>query len=462
MAATAKPLILIADDDRTILNVLKTRLGEWGYRVGCAADKAALLQEVERARPDVLLLDLQFGDHDGVEVMRGLRDREPDLPVVFLTGNGTIDGAVHAIKHGACDFLTKPPDWDRLERIIGHLLEQQRLKGKIKRLEHLVTAPTAPTIHGTSAAIQQLHELIAAVAPTDATCLILGESGTGKELVARAIHHQSPRRDAPFVPVNTTALPRELVESTLFGHERGAFTGADRARIGCCEAADGGTLFLDEIGDVDPAIQAKLLRFLQEKTIQRVGSNETRALDVRVVAATNRDLRSAVQRGEFREDLFYRLSVIPVTVPPLRARRDDIPLLASHFLRRAARRHNRPLTGFGPRALAALCHYDWPGNVRQLENLIERLAILARTAEIDLADLPDELRGLAAEPRLAAHPATAGVLHELEKHAIIDALLGAHGDVGAAARRLGLGVATVYRKIKRYGLPRPRQRRRSN
>jgi DNA-binding NtrC family response regulator len=314
---------------------------------------------------------------------------------------------------------------------------------------------------GEGETMRRLRAFIATVAPTDATVLILGESGTGKELAARAIHVQSRRRYGPFVPVNTAALPRDLIQSTLFGHEKGAFTGADQARRGCCEAADRGTLFLDEIGEMDIALQAKLLRFLQERTFQRVGSSQTVSVDVRILSATNRDPAEQVRRGELREDLYFRLNVVPLVLPPLRERREDIPYLAARFLQRAAVRQGRDVTGFTAEAMLALVRYAWPGNVRQLENLIERLVIFSRAGEIDLADLPPEVRAAPREPA-AVPPQPAGgdpgkkaglqTIEEMEKKALVEALVQSHGSAKEAARLLGLGQATVYRKIKRYGI----------
>jgi DNA-binding NtrC family response regulator len=456
MAAKSRPLVLIADDNEEIVHMLEYQLQSWGYRTSAALNNSQLLQRFSQEEPDLILLDLKFGEHDGIMVMRDLLRASPNLTVVLLTGHGTIDSAVEAIRQGAYDYLTKPPDIQRLRLTLGHGLEKRDLSRRVEQLRRLAEPQDATSrIWGNSPALNRLRELIASVAPTDVTVLIQGESGTGKELVARALHDQSRRRQGPYVPVNMAALPRELVESTLFGHEKGAFTGADQVRIGCCEAADGGSLFLDEIGEMDLNVQAKLLRFLQEREIQRVGSSRVRSVDVRIVAATNRDLRDQVGRGLFREDLYYRLQVVPVEVPPLRARRDDIPLLASRFLERAAVRHGKDVAGFTPDALAVLTRHDWPGNIRQLENLVERLVILCRGREIDLDDLPPEIRDL----KVLDSPLMPGgsdlevhLIEEVEKQAILGAIRKTLGNVRNAAKLLGLGQATVYRKIKRYGI----------
>lgn len=459
MASAATIQILIADDDVAVLRVLAAQVREWGYQVLEAATKKDILDHLNREQPSLVLLDLHFGEHNGIELMQTLLQKHPELRVIVLTGYGTIDSAVAAIKLGAYDYLTKPPDLQRLRVILGHVAEELRLNRRIKSLEQVIDPDDSlGKIWGNSRPIALLRELIASVGPTDATVLILGESGTGKELVARALHEQSERRQEPFVAVNMAALPSGLVESTLFGHEKGAFTSADKVHIGCCEAADHGTLFLDEIGEMDLDIQAKLLRFLQERKVQRVGSNEPKAVDVRVLAATNRDLEERVRTRAFREDLFYRLNVVPLEVPALRERTGDIPLLASRFLQRAGLRLRKEMSGLTEAALELFSGYSWPGNVRQLENLVERLVILSRGGAIDRDDIPAEIRGSVAIPRVADMPVEApaeGSLRRIdlmEKQAIVEALQRVSGNVREAAKILGLGQATVYRKIKRFGI----------
>ncbi|MGL5094603.1 MAG: sigma-54-dependent transcriptional regulator, partial [Planctomycetia bacterium] len=405
MARHLKPLIIIADDDPVVILLLNHHLERWGYRTSAAASKVELLAQLADETPAMLLLDLRFGECNGVELFQEIRPNHPHLNVVMLTAHGSIENAVSAMKLGAYDFLTKPPDLNRLQVICGHAVEQHTLRQKIRRLERLVETQSAgQSLLGAGAAIRTVRETIASVAPTDATVLVLGESGTGKELVARALHENSRRAGGPFIPVNMAALPRELVESTLFGHERGAFTGADQVQIGCCEAADGGTLFLDEIGEMELPLQTKLLRFLQERTILRVGSSRSHTVDVRIVAATNQDPQEQVKRGQLRQDLYYRLNVVPMKLPPLRERMEDVPLLAAAFLRRAAARVGRDITGFTQPALDVLLNYSWPGNVRELENVVERVAIFCREAEVGVAQLPADLRA-AVGVEVAAHGA---------------------------------------------------------
>ncbi len=468
MVNSGKPLILVADDDIHVLKAMQYRLEELGYRVQGAGNKQQLQERLALEEPVLLLLDLRFGREDGVQLLCELLRQRPELCVVMFTAHASVETAVSAIKLGAFDYLTKPVDLNRISVLVERAVEKHVLQKRLERLEKLVEERDAgqPFV-GESPATRQVRELIANVAATDATVLILGESGTGKELVARMLHTQSNRRQGPFVPVNMAALPRELAESTLFGHEKGAFTGADRAQPGCCESADKGTLFLDEIGEMDLSLQAKLLRFLQERTVQRVGSSQLRKLDVRVVAATNRDLLAQIREGRFREDLYYRLHVIPITVPPLRDRPQDIPLLAAYFLQRAAVRYRKNLVAFTNAALQALAAYNWPGNVRQLENVVERVAILSRGPDIDRNDLPLEvlqpvpfpLSGVSVKPGASLSDGSEssrddGVksMDQVEMQAIRDALKNAQGNVQKAAKMLGLGHATVYRKIKRYGI----------
>lgn len=460
MPDTSKPVVIIADDDENVFKVLDCHLNQWGYRTVWAEDKAQLFRTLSGEHPCLLLLDVCFGKYNGVELLGELQANYPDLTIAMLTGRGSINTAVTAIKRGAHDFLTKPMDLPRLQVILEHAAHKQALNQRLRALEELADSQgPGRQIWGDSAAVERVRQTVACIAASDATVLILGESGTGKELVARAIHQQSRRRQGPFVAVNTTALPHELVESALFGHEKGAFTGADQARIGCFETADGGTLFLDEVGEMDLRIQTKFLRFLQERTLQRVGSSSTRTVDVRLLAATNRNLQQAIQQGQFREDLYYRLHVVPITVPPLRARREDISLLAARFLQRASLRHGKNVTGFSAGALSILSGHDWPGNVRQLENLVERLVIFARHSEIQAEDIPAEIAGTGAVERPPCQPSLQevrrdgpGRLEHLEMQAIVEALRQTDGHVGEAARLLGLGRATVYRKIRQYGV----------
>ena len=396
MAAETPRLIVIADDDPDVLAILETYIGTWGYRTAAARTKAGLMALLFRERPTLVLLDLRFGDTDGMELLGQLLGVCPDLPVALLTGHASVDAAVTAMRLGAYDFLTKPPDLRRLRVPLNHAADKQALAERVRKLEARAGA-AAPGLRllGDSPAMAQAVGLIRSVAPTDATVRVLGESGTGKELAAQTVHEVGRRAGGPFVPLNMAALPRELAESLLFGHEKGTFTGADRAQPGACELADKGTPFLDEVGELDLALQAKLLRFRQERTVQRVGNPRPLTVDVRVVAATNRDLADRVRAGQFREDLYYRLNVVPVKLPPLRDRRPDVAPRAARFLQRALLKYHRDGIAFSPEALDALTGYDWPGNVRQLENLVERLAILAPGPVIGPEAFADEFAAAA-------------------------------------------------------------------
>ena len=465
MSTPASFSILVADDDPQFLKIMEHHLRAWSYRVESVSDKGALLRRLAGARPGLLLMDVRFGDHDGLEVVRQIVGEYPDLKVAMLTAFGTIDNAVAATRFGAMDYLTKPVDLNRLRSVVNQVRESATPAAPSRP----AATPGAPAvltraILGESRSIRDVLSVIERVARSDATVLVLGESGTGKELIARAVHEMSPRNQGPFVPLNVAALPRELVESTLFGHVKGAFTGADQMQSGCCEVADKGTLFLDEIGEMEIGLQSKLLRFLQERSFQRVGQSRPISVDVRIVAATNRDPLEQIRRGLLREDLYYRLNVIPIVSPPLRGRRDDIPMLARNFLERAVSRGGGRPIEFTQDALEELTRHDWPGNVRELENVVARLAILSpgpliRGDEIR-AQFPstsnpgDNTGGLAPVVTGPGRPALGGLraIERMEIDAIVNALACSNGNVREAANRLGLGHATVYRKIKKYSI----------
>jgi DNA-binding NtrC family response regulator len=426
-----------------------------------------LLYQLSVRKPCSLLLDVHFGEHDGLEILRDVLAQQSDLKVVILTAFGSIDNAIAAIRFGAIDYLTKPVDLGRLRAVIDHCSELGNADSGSRRTPARAATPvTTRAILGESRPMRELRELIDRVAATNSTVLVLGESGTGKELVARALHELGPRRGRPFVPLNVAAMPRELVESTLFGHAKGAFTGADRQQYGCCEAADGGTLFLDEIGEMEIGLQAKLLRFLQERTLRRVGETQLVSVDVRIITATNRNPAEYVRRGLLREDLYYRLNVVPIHIPPLRQRREDVPLLARHFTQRHTARACGRGAEFSDQALDELMGHSWPGNVRELENLVERLLIFCTGHTIEASDVAAELHRTTGP---LWHPSAAGDLQgnrstapagsarqtlrpmeQIEIQAIKDALASTHGNVREAAKLLGLGQATVYRKIKRF------------
>jgi DNA-binding NtrC family response regulator len=462
------PVVILADRDSASLEALSEQVVNWGYKAICAQDLTQLGQWLAASPADLIVMDLQFDGHDCLAILSRMLEHPACPPIVVLTGAGCIEEAVAAMRLGAYDYIAKPADHNRFQRIAAQAIRKHRLKRHMDGLS-TTTAENdiAQTILGTSAAICRTRELISDFAVTDAKVLILGESGTGKELVARAIHQLSRRASRVFAPVNMAALPPSLAESVLFGHEKGAFTGADLLQRGWCEMADKGTLFLDEMGEMDLALQAKLLRFLQDSSFQRVGSSKVQTVDVRIIAATNRDPVNLVRDGRLREDLYYRLNVLPIVVPPLRDRREDIMLLAQVFLERASKSHQKRVKEFTPAALDVLTSYDWPGNVRQLENTVERLVILCRNGSIGVHDLPPEILGGSPFPGpcldAATLPAeTASVrceMRDIERGAILNALSQSGGNVVRAASILGLGQATVYRKLKRYGIRVERKQR---
>ncbi len=446
--AEGTPSVLVADDEAGMRESVARALRREGFQVTAVEDGAAALDALRRAPVDLLVADLRMPGLDGLELLRAAKLLAPDMEVVVLSGHGTVEEAVEAMKAGAYDFLTKPFDRAPLLRVVRQALERRRLILENRRLQRqLHDLAESQEVVGRSPQIQEVLRLVRQVAPATTTVLIQGESGTGKELVARAIHRLSPRREKPFVCVNCAALPDTLLESELFGHERGAFTGAVARRQGRFEVADGGTLLLDEVADLSPVAQAKVLRVLQEGEFEPVGSSRTLKVDVRVLAATNQDLARLVGDKRFREDLFYRLNVISVTVPPLRERRDDVPLLAQHFLLRHATRNHRSLEGFTETALARLAGHAWPGNVRELEHVIERAAVLAHGPLVDVADLPEAIGQ--AEPSARVVPIPIGMpLDEVEQRLIEETLRQTKGDKELAAKLLGIASRTIYRKLK--------------
>lgn len=467
MLEPIQPLILLADDDPDLIEAVSFHLRRWNYQVDAVQDRKRLSAKLQSCQPALLLLDLQFGADDGLDVYGEVSKSFPELLTVFLTAHGSIDVAVRAVKMGAFDFLSKPPDLARLRMVVMHAVEKYQYRARLKQLEDLVESrgDERPML-GRGPAMQRVREAILEVAPTSATVLIHGESGVGKELVAREIHERSGRARGLFVPVNMAALPGGLVESALFGHERGAFTGAEKSQKGWCELAHRGTLFLDEIGDMEFGLQAKLLRFLQDQSFQRVGSNQTLSVDARIVAATNRDPRRLVDEGRLRADLFYRLNVVPIALPPLRERRDDIELMANWFLRKAAEKHGKTAASFSPAATRRLTAYDWPGNVRQLENVVQRMVIFGRGEELGTEGLPPEILEAtrdvdptdnALDPRDGDPEGGLTEFERMEKKAIVESLARSGDNVVEAARFLGIGAATVYRKLKRFGIELPRE-----
>jgi DNA-binding NtrC family response regulator len=454
-----KPKILIADDEPLTLEVVVERLQAEGYDIEVATCGKEALEAAEKNSFKLVLTDLFMPDINGMEVLRHFVEHFPETPVIVLTGFGTIETAVEAIKHGAYDYLSKPANLDEIVLTLRRALEHKDLKEQNVALRsQILEQHRLERLIGQSPPMHQLYNIIKRVARTDSTVLITGESGTGKELIANAIHFQSPRCDMPFVPINCGAIPEELLESELFGHEKGAFTGAFKERRGRFELANKGTVFLDEIGEMSPKLQVKLLRFLQETKFQRVGGSRTIEVDVRILAATNKDLERAVAENEFREDLFYRLNVIPIHVPPLRERAGDVALLVRHFLNQHCLKKNIPLKRLSSAALESLKQYDWPGNVRELENVIERLVILTDADEIQFNDLPKRMQtveAVAVEPETTFIELGEGginlkeLLDNLENRLIIDALQRTGGVKNKAAKLLGLNRTTLIEKMKK-------------
>jgi two-component system response regulator HydG len=440
------PRILVAEDDTEMLSLVTEHLEEQGYLVVGALRGAEAVEKLRGGEFDLLLTDLRMPDVDGMEVLRAAKERQPDLPVVLITAFGTIETAIQAIRQGAYDYVTKPCAMAEISLLVRKALEDRRLREENRRLrEEVAGRYRLHNLLGASPAMQAVFALIRQAAPGDANVLIAGESGTGKELVAKALHYNSLRSERPFVPINCAAVPAGILESELFGHVKGAFTGAVRARRGLFREAEGGTLFLDEIGDMAPELQAKLLRAIEDRAVRPVGSDEVVPVDMRIIAATNKDLAARIQERSFREDLFYRLAVIPIQLPPLRERREDIPLLAEHFLRRAADAAGKPVQGFTPEAMAALLRHPWPGNVRELENVIERAVILTAGAQI----LPDALlleTSLAPPPSaLLAQASRRPTLDELTAEYVALVLREVGGDKDKAAEILGVSKRTLYR-----------------
>ena len=441
--------VLVVDDQRNMRATTAIVLRDAGYTVAEAEDGAAAVQCVATEPFDVVLTDVRMGAVDGMEVLRATLEAAPTTLVIVMTAYGTIESAVEAIRRGAYDYIAKPFKEDELLLRVAKAVEKRRLVREVSLLRSDFQARYGlDHIVGRSACLRELLERVVRVAPSDATVLVSGESGTGKELIARALHAASRRSDKPFIPVNCAAITETLLESELFGHARGAFTGATRSRRGLFEEASGGTLFIDEIGETAPGCQAKLLRAIQEGEIRRVGESLPVKVNVRVIAATNQNLKAAVSERRFREDLFYRLNVVPLRVPPLRERREDVPLLAQHFLERYAKRSGERKT-LSPAALQKLVEHPWPGNVRELENMIEQAAALAPQSALSDEDIRFEV----AAPRGAGAVQTlAEAVDAAERHAIEAALASCGGEHAGAARQLAVSSTTLWRKMKRLGL----------
>jgi two-component system NtrC family response regulator len=451
-----KPKILIAEDEKTQRDLLEGFLKKEGFSVDPVANGREALQKLEGDFFDIALIDYKMPALDGLQTLREIRRLYPDLPVVMMTAYGTVETAVASMKEGALDYLTKPIDLDELLLILQKVIERSNLIRENKALKaQLQERYTFSNIVYSSPKMEEVMGLVARVAPSQATVLIRGESGTGKELIANAIHHASPRAKMPLVKVNCSAIPETLLESELFGHEKGAFTGAAQKRIGRFEEAEGGTVFLDEIGDLSPSTQIKLLRILQEKEFQRLGSNQTFKTDVRVMAATHQNLEEAMKKGQFREDLYYRLNVISIFLPPLRERKEDISLLIDYFLKKYSEANQKSISDISKEARALLLRYPYPGNVRELENLIERAVVLCRGEVITTQDLPFHLKEEKPEGSWDAARKAKNLpesLEGIERDLIIKALHEHQGVQTRAAESLGISERVLRYKIKKYGI----------
>jgi two-component system response regulator HydG len=447
--------VLVVDDEEAHASAVCESLQRIGYDCTIAVSGQEGIRQVESEEFDIVVTDLVLGEPDGFEVLRRTKESLPDAEVIVITGHGTIRSAVTAMQQGATTYLTKPLDINELRTVVEKAAEKQRLhRANIELRRQLNEKFGFEGVIGNSPAMLKVLERMRLVAPSPSTVLILGENGTGKELAARAIHMNSPRRNKPFVALNCAALSEGILESELFGHEKGAFTGADRMRKGRFEHAYGGTLFLDEVGDLPPATQIKLLRVIENHEIVRVGANDPIPVNVRLISATNRDIQQMVQDGQFRQDLYYRLKVVRLHLPPLRERREDIPLLCEHFLKEFSRTHERPIPTIAPRAARVLRTYDWPGNVRELRNTLESMFVMDEDGRLDLDDLPDELKSGPENAALSTHESLIGKpLDDVEAYYIEQALRVAGGNREEAARILRIGERTLYRKIKDYNIP---------
>ena len=443
--------VLVVDDEAALREVLSLRIADWGHDVRAVEHASAALAAIDTARPDLVLCDLVLPASSGMAVLARVKEQDPSLPVVMMTAHGNIDGAVDAMKSGAMDFLTKPLDHEMLRALLESVASDLRAKKATRSLDARLDRIGETPLIGEARAMRDLQRMVATLAANDAPAIVTGESGTGKEVVARAIHAASGRRDKPFVAINAAAIPEGLVESEIFGHEQGAFTGAVRSRAGCFEQADGGTLFLDELAEMPIALQPKLLRVLQDGRARRLGGGRDIRFDVRVIAATNRSPAQAIRDGRLREDLFYRLSVFELVAPPLRERPGDVALLSQHFVREFARKHSMAVTGFSDTARLLLEAHPWPGNVRELRNVVERAVIVARRGTVERRHLPPYLQALrAGGPPTLTLPA-GSTLAVAERELILQTLARVGDNKAEAARQLGLDVKTIRNKLKSYG-----------
>jgi two-component system response regulator HydG len=452
----AKKTVLIVDDDSAHRTMLRTLVGGWGYAIVEADDGSTAIEEVQKHPFDLVLMDVRMLKVSGLEALESIKSYNPAIPITIMTAYSSVETAIDALKKGAYDYLTKPLDFDKLRLSIERAMEHIQLKEENRILkESLGKHFDMQNIIGRSLPMVNLLETVAHVAPSEATVMITGESGTGKELIAGAIHFNSPRKDGAFVKLNCAAITETLLESELFGHEKGAFTGADRRKEGRFFQAHGGSLFLDEVSEMSLTMQVKLLRVLQERELTRVGGEKVIKVDVRVIAATNKNLLDFISEGLFREDLYYRLNVVSLEIPPLRERRDDIPLLAQHFLEMFATKNRKEIKGFTPGAMDQLIRYDWPGNVRELMNAIERGVVLARAEYLDDKDLTI-MQNSSPKPTetlpVFDEKGNNMSLEQVEKTTILRTLENSSGNKSEAARRLGITRKTLHKKLKKYGV----------
>ncbi|UCE35575.1 MAG: sigma-54-dependent Fis family transcriptional regulator [Deltaproteobacteria bacterium] len=447
--------VLVVDDDPAHRTMLRTLLTGWGYAVVEADDGSAAIEKVHERAFDLVLMDVRMVKVSGLQALAEVKALNPAIPVIIMTAYSSVETAVEALKNGAYDYLTKPLDFDELRLAMERAMDHKELREENRLLrETLGSHLDRRHIIGQSSAMVRILETVAQVAPSEATVLITGESGTGKEMIAGAIHFNSPRKDGPFIKLNCAAITETLLESELFGHEKGAFTGAHRQKEGRFRQAHGGSLFLDEISEMSLSMQVKLLRVLQDREITRVGGEEVIKVDVRIIAATNKDLAREIEAGGFREDLYYRLNVVALEMPPLRERREDIPLLAHHFLEALSRDNRKDIKGFTPQAMDRLIKYDWPGNVRELMNAVERGVVLSRSEYLD-----EEALSLISSDESASREISSGdganadiPLDEVEKATILKTLESTGGNKSEAARRLGITRRTLHKRLKLYGV----------
>ena len=447
------PTILVVDDEKGMCELLKDTLVKEGYNIHFSEDPRKAIEIVKEIQIDIAMLDLVMPEMDGIDVLKEIKECQPDITVIIMTAYGTIDTAVEAMKLGAYDYITKPFKMSKIKAIIERILDHDKVTHENIYLRRELTRKRKfDNIIGKSEKMQEVYRMIESVASSDCNVLIQGESGTGKEVIARAIHNNSPRKDKPFIAQSCAAIPETLLESELFGHVKGAFTGASSSKHALLEVAKGGTFFFDEIGEINPAIQAKLLRVLEEHEFKKVGGTETIKVDLRIIAATNRDLEKAIKEGIFRDDLFYRLNVVTIFLPPLRERKDDIPLLASHFLDKHAVLYKKDIKRISPDVMKVFMTYDWPGNVRELENIIERAVVLERNNTVSVQDLPQQLQLQQLKEMNSGGKSLMASIEKAEAGKILQVLEQTEWRKAEAAQILGISRKTLWEKIKKYDI----------